>query len=330
MSEFTLPPAWHNTQPPGFSLSSIMDNTLDVVARFFNARLSVISKIEGSMYTIMSVVDQQQRIRSGTLYRLQDTICLHMLASGRPLHINDLTLAPTPLRHALGALKIQAGSYLGVPLYLFDKRVFGALWVADPTPSSFNQRDIAMLELLARLLTYEIDRDAQLRHSERVKQMLTTQNDVDALTGLAGRTNFETTVAQLLAYSGNATPDTIAILTLRPQTVTPSYQAEHDDTLRQGLADLLMRTARIVDFCARIGTNEFVILLPGTSADEVMDWRCRMQTEIEAWNMIHAPNNLLLDVHIDLTDTYVSSYAKASASMLPEYSQNGVTGLKQP
>ncbi len=297
-------PTWSGSLMPTLMLSEVIENTLDIVACFFQTRLAVVSKIEGTAYTVIAAVDQQRMLRPGVSYQLQHTFCRHMLASGKPLQIDDVMAAPAPLNDLPRSLRLDICAYLGVPLRMLDGRIFGTLWVADSAPYHFSGQDIAMLQLLARLLNYELDRDAQMRHTERMQQMAEVQIDIDPLTGLIGYDSFEVVLAQEIAHPPR-TPSihAIAVLSLNPHTSAAVQPARHSDMLRQGLANLLMRTTRIVDCCSRTGANEFAVMLPSTTPDEVAAWRHRIEAEIDAWNDIHAASNVSLNIHIGLAST---------------------------
>jgi GGDEF domain-containing protein len=317
MSIPALTPAPSGSPMPALMLSNIIDNTLNIVARLFQTRLAIVSKIEGTVYTVMAVVDQQRTLRPGTSYQLQHTFCKYMLASGKPLRIDDVGAAPQPLSRLPELLKLDIRAYLGVPLCMLDGRIFGTLWTADSAPYCFSEQDTTMLQMLARLLIYELDRDAQLRHTERIQQMAVMQIDIDPLTGLVGYNSFEAGLAQEIAQVPYALGmHAVAVLRLEPNLVPTIQPAQHANLLHQGLAGILMRTARIVDRCSRISANEFAVLIPNTTPHEVAAWRHRIEAEIEAWNSIHAASDLWLNTRIGLADTNERSSHKLDGPTL--------------
>lgn len=319
MALSALTPAPSGSPMPALTLSDIIDTTLQVVAHFVQTRLAIVSKIEGPVYTIMAVVDQQRALRPGASYQLQDTFCRHMLASGKPLQIDDVRAAAQPLNRLPELLGLDIRAYLGVPLYMLDGRIFGTLWTADSAPYRFSEQDSAMLQLLARLLAYELDRDAQMRHAERMHQMAMMQIDSDPLTGLVAYNSFEAALTQELAQAPLAPSiHTVAVLRLEPNLTTTIQPAQHADTLRQSLAGILMRTARIVDRCSRISADEFAVMIPNTTPHEVAAWRRRIEAEIDAWNCIHAPSGLLLNMRMGLADTNEISCHKLGGPALLE------------
>ncbi len=301
-----LPLADVHASALNITLSDVVEGILDVVARLFHTRLAVVARIESTTYTVMSVVDQHHTLRPGQIYPLHDTFCMHMLEQGQPLCISDITQAPMPFRFLPNRLELNIRSYIGVPLYMADGRVFGALWAADPGVRLFSEQDVAMLQLFARLLRHELDQDAQTRHTERIEQVQSMHTAIDQLTGLLARDSFEAALAKEdLRWSHHGNFYAVAILTItQPERAENTPGTQRCETLRQGLADILMRSSRLVDYCARIDTDEFAVLFADTTADGVEVWRTRVQSAIESWNRVHVTRGLVLNVSMGIADCY--------------------------
>lgn len=301
------------------TLSDVVEGILDVVARLFHTRLAVVARIESTTYTVMSVVDQHHTLRPGQIYPLHDTFCMHMLEQGQPLCISDITQAPMPFRFLPNRLELNIRSYIGVPLYMADGRVFGALWAADPSVRLFSEQDVAMLELFARLLRYELDQDAQTRHLERIEQVKSMHTSIDQLTGLLARDSFEAALAkEEVRWTRHQNFYAVSVLSIAQAEHThdaPSTQ--RGETLRQGLADILMRSSRLVDYCARINDDEFAILFADTTSDGVLVWRSRIEAAIAAWNRVHAARGLALHIGVGIADCYdLEDGSEQSATVL--------------
>lgn len=315
------------------TLGDVVDGILHVVAQLLNARLAVIARVEDTTYTVMAVVDQHHAVRPGQMYNLQDTFCVHMLETGHPLHIADTLHVPGPLRCVPTLLELNVRSYIGVPLSLADGRVFGSLWAADTDAYRFDEQDLALLQLFARLLTHELDQDAQSRHQERIEQVASMQADIDPLTGLLSRTSFEAMLARETArrsrYGGVYA---VAVLQIDSTPNFPPPDADHAvDSLRQGLADILMRTSRLVDCCARIDNDRFAVLFLETTASGVAAWRTRIETAIDAWNRVHAASDLALDVRIGIADCHdAPPWLRRTTAMLDLAQQRVIDEVPHP
>lgn len=286
------------------SLSDIVEAVLDVVAQLLNTRLAAVARIESTTYTVMSVVDQHHTVRPGQLYNVFDTFCMHMLETGQPLRIADTMQAPLSLRVVPQKLELNVQSYLGVPLFMADGRVFGSLWVADPAPRHFSDGDVALLQLFARLLTPELAQDAHSRHSERIEQAQAMHPNIDPSTGLLAADSFEAALSrEATRHDRIGSIYAIAVLTITPSgAAAERYGEGAADTLRQALADIIMRTSRLVDCCARIGDDAFAVLFAETNAAGAATWHQRIDAAVGAWNRVHATRELMLEISVGIAD----------------------------
>lgn len=301
------------------TLNDVADGVLDVIARLLNTRLVAVSRIESTTYTLMAVVDQLHTLRPGQLFNLQDTFCVYMLETGQPLYIDDTTHATLPFRALPAALELSVRSYAGVPLRLADGRVFGSLWAADTAPRQFSAHDMSLLQLMAHLLTLEVERDAEANHSARIEQVMSMQDSIDQLTGLLSRESFEVIVSRESARSrryGNI--HALAVLRIASSAAAEERHGAHGlDTLRRSLADMLMRTSRLVDCCARIGPDDFAVLFVETTTSGVEAWHARVAAAIEVWNRVHTASGLLLDVNIGVADSYdAAAWANRNSNLI--------------
>jgi GGDEF domain-containing protein len=248
----------------------------------------------------MSVVDQHHALRPGQTHHVFDTFCLHMLESGQPLRIDDTTQASMSLRQVPQKLEIDVRAYVGVPLYMTDGRVFGSLWAADNEARHFTNDDVALLQLFARLLTPELMQAEQTRHSERIEQARAMHINIDPSTGLLDKDGFAATLARESARRcryGNM----YAVATL--MTTKTDSDPHALDTFHKAMADILMRTSRLVDCCARTSDNTFAVLFAETDTAGVLAWRKRIEAAVEAWNRLHSARGLTIDVGIGIADS---------------------------
>ncbi|HEX6291205.1 MAG TPA: GAF domain-containing protein [Herpetosiphonaceae bacterium] len=318
-----LPLADVRASAPNVTLSDVVEGILDVVARLLHTRLAVVARIESTTYTVMSVVDQHHTLRAGQIYPLHDTFCMHMLEQGQPLCISDITQAPMPFRFLPNRLELNIRSYIGVPLSMADGRVFGSLWAADPSVRLFSEQDVAMLQLFARLLRHELDQDAQTRHLERIEQVQSMHDSIDQVTGLLARDSLEAALAKEDSrWSRHGNFYAVAVLSIiQPESAQDAADTQRSATLRQGLADILMRSSRLVDYCARIDADEFAVLFADTSAEGVAVWRARIEAAIEAWNRVHLARRLALNVGIGIADCYDTAEQDQHSATVLELAQ---------
>jgi GGDEF domain-containing protein len=97
----------------------------------------------------------------------------------------------------------------------------------------------------------------------------------------------------------------LAVLRIVSSALAEERHGAHGiDTLRRSLADMLMRTSRLVDCCARIGSDEFAVMFVETTSSGVEAWHARVAAAIEVWNRVHTASGLLLDVSIGVADSH--------------------------
>jgi GGDEF domain-containing protein len=311
-------------------LSDTINDILGIAARLFTTRIVAVSRIEGTTCTVMALIDQQRQLRPGTILHIDDTFCVHMLEQNQPWQIDDAAALPEAQQRASHALGIPLQAYLGVPLRLPAGRVFGSLWAADSEPHSFSTADVRMLSLLARLLTYELEYSATQQHRKRIEQVMATQVNIDPLTGLFSREGF------LSALNEEATwrhrfPDAYTVAVLALQMDTPELESSKAEVIHQGLADILMRTARLVDYCGRIDDATYAVLLPNTTMGESTDWQQRLRTEIDAWNRVHRSVDLTFDIVLGIADSHETlDWSQSSSAVLERAQQRMLESRRQP
>lgn len=120
-------------------------------------------------------------------------------------------------------------------------------------------------DLLARSLRYAIER-------KRAEERLTYLAQYDQLTGLVNRTLFRDRLTQAMARS-HRTKQTLGLMLLdldRFKAVNDTYGHDVGDQLLKAAAERLRGCVREVDTVARMGGDEFTIILEGVSAEQDM------------------------------------------------------------
>ncbi|MDL2209882.1 GGDEF domain-containing protein [Desulfovibrio sp. OttesenSCG-928-O18] len=107
---------------------------------------------------------------------------------------------------------------------------------------------------------------------------LTFQRDHDMLTGLANRRLFDRQVTLEMQRSHRtATPLSLVMLDLDNfKEINDTHGHATGDKVLMALGDLLLRSLRIYDIAARIGGEEFCLVLPGASTRQAADLAMRV------------------------------------------------------
>ncbi|MDD5015503.1 MAG: PAS domain S-box protein, partial [Atribacterota bacterium] len=150
--------------------------------------------------------------------------------------------------------------WLGVPLKLEDKTI-GAMVVQSYTdPNLYSEEDIKFMEFVSSQVAIAIERK---RSEERIKKL----SFHDALTGLYNRAYFEEELERhnfLRCY-----PLSVVMLDVNGlKVVNDTFGHPEGDRLLKHLSQILVSISRQGDILARIGGDEFVILLPSTTSED--------------------------------------------------------------
>lgn len=153
------------------------------------------------------------------------------------------------------------------------------------------RRDLNSSALAARLkltdwtvLPLHRDKFPALNAFQDRLDALTLLQGQDPLTGLANRRVFDQTLNLEVERSSRfKTPISLCILDLDDfKTINDTYGHPCGDTVLQSMATLLRREVRTIDTVARIGGEEFALLLPGTGLVRAQKFLERVLASIRA------------------------------------------------
>lgn len=178
--------------------------------------------------------------------------------------------------------------WLGVPLLLGDESI-GVLVVQSYNPNErYSLEDLAILEFVSNQVAIVIDR----KQSELRLQFLSTH---DILTGLYNRVYFEEELTRL--QQSRLFPISIVNMDVDGlKFVNDNLGHDKGDELLRRSAWLLKKGFRNEDMVARIGGDEFIVILPKTpeaSANEVVN---RLKNSIQNYNQ----NNTDFPIHLSI------------------------------
>jgi diguanylate cyclase (GGDEF)-like protein len=139
--------------------------------------------------------------------------------------------------------------------------------------------DLEHRELLADLA----DQAMALLELRRMAHTLARMTPRDPVTGLANRRSLEHAVAAAIgrAERGLGTPSVVAVDLNSFAQVNDVFGRESGDALLREVADRLTRTARGVDTVARLGSDDFAVLLEHTGGTGATAALGRMRASVE-------------------------------------------------
>lgn len=161
-------------------------------------------------------------------------------------------------------------NFLGLPIR-FDNRLVGLIGLGNRT-EGYDEQMVQLLEPLVMTLgTLFHARDQESARASAERELLRLASR-DTLTGLANRRSFfETAEISLVQARRYGTPLTVALLDLDHfKVINDTHGHATGDAVLRRFADILCETLRDSDTPARIGGEEFAVLLPCTSIPEAL------------------------------------------------------------
>ena len=280
----------------GGNIEQLIVDTLAQVVKAEQGSLAIHDEREGYLeikatrgYPVELVSDL--RVKAG------DGLMGDVLAVRTPRLVANVTEGPLGMRRRI---RYRTPSCLFVPLSA-GGRLLAILSLADRADGRpFDDADLAnvrafvgpaALALLAKRLTMD---------KAELEQLVAT----DPLTGLFNRRYFEARleeeVARALRYGSS-----LALLTVdvdKFKSVNDRFGHTAGDAVLHGVALVVRRTVRFFDVCARIGGDEFVILLHGSERNALQS-ADRLRRRIESWNPdpeLALPDDMKVTVSIGL------------------------------
>jgi diguanylate cyclase (GGDEF)-like protein len=169
-------------------------------------------------------------------------------------------------------------------------RALGPMAVHDLPETSLRRSDEAVVEeigermveararpVVAEQETYTLTTLADVTHHHTIQRDLIARAYIDALTGLPNRTMFEQSIEELVAEATPADRFALAFIDLDNfKHINDYYSHDAGDALLRKVADRIRGALRPSDMLARIGGDEFVLLLnpisdPDSTLSAVLD-----------------------------------------------------------
>jgi diguanylate cyclase (GGDEF)-like protein len=265
-----------------------------------------------------------------------------VVASGEDVLIADWAAAPEALRDRADGDDRRNGSLIAVPL-IEEGEVIGMLSVRHSQPGAYSGADLHLMQQLAeqvaaaladarafedlenyrqRLEVRVAERTMDLQQANRDKERLIValrerslalerESQEDPLTGIANRRHFSRRLdAEIGVASSLGQPLTLAIADLDHFKFINDRlgHAVGDEVLRQSAA-LMRQRCRASDLVARIGGEEFALILPGMSREAATDFcdSLRHAVASHTWRSLHRSLSVTISIGISQWDGAVNT-----------------------
>ncbi|MEM9028162.1 MAG: sensor domain-containing diguanylate cyclase [Pseudomonadota bacterium] len=243
----------------------------EFAAEFTNVPIAIVSVVQSDdnnqLATCASNLPELRQSRRDML--LSHAFCKQVRETGSPCSVAD---ARTDQRFCnepdVGELGIV--SYLGVPIHGFNGESIGALCVMDTTPREWAEFEIEKLKKLASFVDDQIRLLGALHLSEQQKVILARLATTDSLTGAYNRRAlFERMDQERARQKRHPYPISLIVFDIDHFKVTNDTHghAGGDVVLVETTQRIVARIRENLDFLARVGGEEFAVLLPDTDAE---------------------------------------------------------------
>jgi diguanylate cyclase (GGDEF)-like protein len=251
----------------------------------------------------------------------------------RPVLIESLMHAPEPLRQRAEDTGKETGSVIVVPL-IETGAVVGVLSVQHTQSGVYSEADLHLMQQLAEQVAAAIsdaqafedledyrqrleervaERTAELERANGEKERLIgalrersrtleRESQEDPLTGLANRRAFTRRLAAEMEVAlAVGQPLTLAVADLDHfKVVNDRLGHSIGDTALRESASVMRRLVRESDLVARIGGEEFALILPAMSRDGALEFCDRIRAAIETNDWPRINRDLTVTVSIGL------------------------------
>ena len=201
------------------------------------------------------------------------SFCGHAIVGDRIMVVNDATGDERFCDNPLVCGDPNIRFYAGYPLNAPDGAKIGTLCVIDSEPRDMSQDDLRLLRELGRMVEEEL--------------LLATMTTTDGMTGLSNRLGFSLISEHLLAMCRRMeVPASLLVFTLSNlHEIDKSSGRDVAERAIVELGQLLQTSFRDSDVIARLGTDQFGVLLAGTNLDGADNGRERLTNLVTQQNL---------------------------------------------
>lgn len=253
----------------------------------FDVEIGILSKVEDQVYTVVHrICPDHISLNEGDSFELGETFCSVTLQANKPVffeHINTSEINKHPAYK-----KFRLETYIGMPIRI-GGRTYGTLNFSSPVKreKNFSEIDIDALQLMSMWISSELRHQESRRHLEQANLQLKELAAKDSLTNIYNRRAFHNYLTQqlLLAKRLENPLSLIMIDVDKFKRYNDKYGHQEGDKILVTLSRLLTEHSRGSDIVARLGGEEFAILLPNTEKQGAVHLATTLQQAINehAW-----------------------------------------------
>ena len=289
---------------------------LELVQRLTGLETSFVTHIdwaEQSQEVVLALNTSTLQVAEGAVLDWSDSMCRWAFLSGKE-HTSDVK---GDFPGSTGAGDLGMETFFALPILAGDVTlgtVCGASRRRVDVPPEVLGHVRLVAEAMAFQLATAVDSRANRQRAERAEALAPT----DGLTGLTNARTFNTRFEEELARSGrHGTP--IALMVINVDSLTAVNERDgrdRGDAVLHALGEVLCEAARVGDVAARIGGDDFALLLPHTDTWGAETAAHRIAAEFcQATERLASPCTLSIGISTSETTERRSLLAAADAAL---------------
>lgn len=251
------------------------DRLTRIASKLFQVPVALISLVDRDRQWFKSACGLDIRSTPRT-----DSFCAIAVENGRPLVVNDTLSEPSFSHNRLVLNEPNIRFYAGYPVHLPDGEIAGTICILDTKPREFTADEFSLLQDLAFIVEDEF----------RIINQATT----DALTGLCNRRSFTLIADEIQRKSlrNNKTFCLIIIDLNDFKLINDTYGHAEGNRALKDFSEILQNTVSENGFIARMGGDEFAVIIPEASETEGEMFIMQMNESVKKYNLKHTDYRL--------------------------------------
>lgn len=259
-----------------YGTDPVFDRFARIAARVGGTPVAAVSLVHDDRQYFAGMLGLEQPWADVRQTPLSHSFCQHVVASEAPLVIEDARI-DTVLCSNLAVPELGVVAYAGFPIVNPDGHVLGSLCAIDSVPRVWDAVDLDALNDIAELIGVDLER-------RRLARRLACDASTDVLTGLANRRAWDEQLELMLSQAERLHHGLTAVI------IDLDHFKAHNDRHGHLGGDAALREiglrwhthVRDIDLLARIGGEEFGLLLPGCDAREALEVFDRLRADMPA------------------------------------------------
>lgn len=219
-------------------------------------------------------------IPEGVTVDWHDTLCRRALEAG----VDRTVDAATDLPGSVAAADLGITSYVTVPVTDEDGTILGTVCGASDSIVPVGDDVMQILRTLASMVSLQVRADVATQALAAANAKLEQMAYLDVLTGIPNRRAFDDALARACgdASRRNEPVALISVDVNKFKQVNDTFgHAAGDEVLRAVATGLTVHT-RTADTAARVGGDEFIVILPGTDLASAQRIAVRIAEDVNA------------------------------------------------